>query len=369
LNIEEARANQVTAGLKPNPEFALTSDQVQFYGAPFRPLSNIQFIPTVSQLWERGNKRQLRSESAGISVSQSETDQMDLRRTMLFSLRDAFNRALTAKALLELAQENLQYYGKALAVNRDRVVAGDLARVDLARLELQMAQFESDLATAQVNVRTAKIDLLALLNERTPLDQFDITGRFDFSETVVPLRDLEERALATRPDLRSAETAIRKADAEHRLAVANGSWDPTIGGEYLWNPQVLNTVGFSVQIPLRIFDKNQGEKARTAVDITRAQRLRDQAEAGVIHDVDSAFVQLQSVRSLLVTYRDRYIPQSGEVRDVISFSYEHGGASLLDFLDAQKSYRDTQQAYRNLIGSYLTAVAQLNTAVGEEVIQ
>jgi cobalt-zinc-cadmium efflux system outer membrane protein len=371
LNIEEAKANQVTAGLRPNPLFALVSDQYQLFpsgGVPFRPLSSAQFIPSVSQLWERGHKRQLRVQSSGLAITQTESDQLDLRRTLTFSLRDAFNRTLTAKALLELAEQNLRYYNDALTLNRERVAAGDLARVDFARLELQLAQFESDLSTAQVNLRTAKIDLLALLNEHTPVDQFDVTGRFDFSDAVLPLPELEDRAVAARPDLRSAETAIRRAESDHRLARANGTWDPSIGGEYLWNPQVLNTVGFNLTIPIRIFDRNQGEKARTAVEITRTQRLRDQIAATVLHDVDASYMQLQSVRNLLIQYRDRYLKQSADVRDVVSFSYQHGGASLLDFLDAQKSYRDTQQAFRNLIGAYLTAVAQLNTAVGEEVI-
>jgi cobalt-zinc-cadmium efflux system outer membrane protein len=240
--------------------------------------------------------------------------------------------------------------------------------VDYQRLELQLAQFESDLSTAEVNLRTAKIDLLNLLNEHTAVDQFDITGRFDFNEPMPALPEVEETAVRLRPDLQAAEAGIRKAEADHRLAIANGTWDPSIGGEFLWNPQVLNTIGMNLNIPIRIFDRNQGEKARTAVEITRTQRVRDQVEAAILHDVDAAYVQVVSVRNLLVTYRDRYLRESADVRDTVSFAYDQGGSSLLDFLDAQKSYRDTQQAYRNLIGAYLSAVAQLNTAVGEEVI-
>ena len=371
LNIDEAKANQVTAGLRPNPQFSLTADQLQFYpgGDPFRPLANIQFNPSISQLWERGHKRQLRVDSAALGVAQAQTDTLDLRRTLLFNVRDAFNRTLTAKALLELSRTNLAEYSRGLALNRERMTAGDLARVDYTRLELQLAQFESDLSNAQVNLRTAKIDLLALLNDHTPLDQFDVTGPFDFAEALPPLSDVEERAVTVRPDLRSAETAVRRAEADHKLAIANGTADPTIGGEYLWNPQVQNTVGVNVSIPLRIFDKNQGEKARTAVEINRTQKLRDQIRTTVLHDVDAAYTQALGVRSLLVRYRDQFLKQSADARDVVSFSYQHGGASLLDFLDAQKSYRDTQQAYRILIGNYLTATAQLNLAVGEEVIR
>jgi len=370
LNIEEAKANTVTAGLRPNPDFGVGIDQYQLFpgGGPFRPVSNIQFTPTISQLWERRNKRPLRVESAQLAAQQTETDQLDLRRTMLFSLRDAFNRILTAKSLLALAEDNLQYYDKVVSINRDRLTAGDIARVDFQRVELQHVQVESDLETARVNLRTAKIDLMTLLNEHTSAERFDVNGKFDFSDVLPGLEGLEASALAQRPDLRSAETAIKKAETDHRLAIANGSWDPTIGGEYLWNPQVLNTVGVSLSVPLRVFDQNQGEKARTAVEITRTQKLRDSITNSVLHDVDGAYSQLLSVRNLLVAYRSKYIQESTDIRDVVSLSYQNGAASLLDFLDAQKSYRDTQQAYRNLIGSYLTAVAQLNTAVGLEVI-
>src|SRR5262249_12515196 len=201
-----------------------------------------------------------------------------------------------------------------------------------------------------------------------PIDSFDIMGDFDYKEQVILLDDVRRAALATRPDLQSANTAVRKAKVDHKLAWANGSADPTVGFEYARNPQV-NTTGFSMTIPLRIFDRNQGEKARTQIEITRAERLRDNIAAGIYRDVDSAYTQLQSVLRLLRPYKQKYLEESREIRDLVSFSYSKGGASLLEFLDAQRSYRDTQLAYRNLIGGYLTAVAQLNLAVGREEVQ
>jgi cobalt-zinc-cadmium efflux system outer membrane protein len=370
LNIQQSKANEITAGLRPNPQLSFITDQYQFFPSgsdPFRPLTSAQMIPTISQLWERKHKRQLRVESARLTTTGTETDTADLQRNLLFNLRDSFNRILQAKSLLELAQENLKYYDRVISVNHERFKAGDISKVDFQRVELQRVQFESDLASPEVNLRTAKIQLIALLNEQTPVDQFDVTGTFDYSEGILLAPELRQTALDSRPDLKSAKTAIERARVDNKLAFANGSADPTLGAEYLWNSSVNNTLGFSMNIPLRIFDRNQGEKARTALEIRRTERLEEGVVAGVFRDLDSAYAQVESVRVLLRPYRQKYLGESQQIRELISFSFSQGGASLLEFLDAQKSYRDTQLAYRNLVGSYLSALAQLSLAVGQEV--
>jgi cobalt-zinc-cadmium efflux system outer membrane protein len=128
-------------------------------------------------------------------------------------------------------------------------------------------------------------------------------------------------------------------------------------------------MGFSVNIPLRIFDRNQGEKARTRLDITKNEKLREATETQVFSDVDSAFATLNNTITLLRPYKSKYLAQAARVRETIAFSYQHGQASLVDFLDAQRDYRSVELAYLNLVGSYLTAASQLNLAVGREVIQ
>jgi len=272
-----------------------------------------------------------------------------------------------------LTQDNLSYYDRLLGISRDRFQAGDIAKVDLVRLELQRVQFESDVQNALVNLRTAKIQLLALLNDRTPVEQFDVTGPFAFKEEIPPLEEFRKTALATRPDLKSAIEAIEKAKTDHELAVANGSTDPTFSAWFSHNPSFANpyadnTIGGSVSIPLRLFDRNQGEKLRTQLDIGKSERLRDASEAQVFSDVDSAYATLMSNLTLLRPYKSKYLPQAVEVRDTISFSYQRGGASLLDFLQAQQDYRTTELNFLNLVGSYLTAASQLNLAVGQEVL-
>ena len=201
--------------------------------------------------------------------------------------------------MLQLAKDNLAYYDQVLDISRNRFDAGDIAQIDLDRLELQRVQYESDLQAAEENLQTAKIQLLTLLNDRTPIEQFDVTGPFDFSDQLMPRDEFRKIALDTRPDLKAAVEAVDKAQTDHKLAVANGSTDPTFGAWYTHNsstnnPFGINTLGVSVNIPLRIFDRNQGEKLRTQLDITRNERLRDAAEARVLSDVDSGYATLES---------------------------------------------------------------------------
>lgn len=367
LTVEEARANEVTASLRPNPQLGIVLDQFPVFNPSMLSPNSAQWTPAVTQLIERQSKRHLRYQSAQLATEAAQSEALDLERTLMFDLRDAFIRLLAAKSVLQLAQDNLAYYDKVIDVNTERYKAGDVAKIDLQRVELQRAQFQSDYQTAQVSLQQAKLDLLNLMNEKTPAGQFDVLGEFDFHDAIPDLGELRNTALSARPDLQSAQTSAHKAEVDHKLAWANGSTDPTLGLEYQ-RTQNINTLGIDLQIPLRIFDRNQGEKQRTQIEIDRSQRLREALQSGVLHDVDSAHATLLSLLGLLSPYRDRYIPEADAVRETISFSYAHGGASLLEFLDAQREYRDTQLAYRNLIASYLAAVNQLNFAVGREVI-
>jgi len=376
LNIDESRAAEITAFLRPNPDLTLSTDGTQLsrYEGVWRPFAGTQYGPAISYLHEREHKRELRRDQARESTAIAESSYLDQERSLTFNLRNAFVQTLQAKAVLQNAQENLAYWDRELAVNRTRFHAGDIAQMDLNRLDLQRIQFESDFETAMVNLRTAKIQLLMLLNDRTPIERFDVTGPYEFAEELRPLEEFRNIALDTRPDLKVAVQNVELAKITHQLAVASGSTDPTFS---LWvthnpsfnNPFDNNTIGGSVSIPLRIFDRNQGEKARTQIDIGRNERLRDANEAQVFNDVDSAYWTLVQNVNLLKPYKTKYLSLATDVRDKVSFSFRNGASSLLDYLDAEKSYRDTRLAYLNLIGSYLAAASQMNLAVGREVLQ
>jgi cobalt-zinc-cadmium efflux system outer membrane protein len=376
LGVDEMKAAEITAYLRPNPQFTLATDgtQVARYQGVWRPFAGTQISPNVSYLHERERKRELRLESAKEGTKIAASQHEDLDRNLLFDLRSQFVATLGAKAVLDLAKADLAYYDKIIEISRSRMKAGDIAQIDLDRIELLRVQYEAEIQTAMINLRTAKIQLLQLLNERTPVEQFDVTGTFDFTDDLKPLEDFRQIALDERPDLRAALESVQQANTNHKLAVANGSTDPTFSGWYTYNPSFNNpydhqTVGASVSIPLRIFDRNQGEKQRTQIDIGRDQQLTEAARALVFSDVDSAHAQVESNLALLRPYKAQYKAQALRVRDTVTYSYQHGGASLMDFLNAQSDYRAVELAYLQLIGSYLTAAGQLNLAVGSEVIQ
>jgi cobalt-zinc-cadmium efflux system outer membrane protein len=376
LSVDESKAQEITAFLRPNPDFTLATDGTQLSSTEgtWQPFAGTQFTGSLSYLHERRHKRELRLQSAQKATAVSQSQFADQERNLLFNLRNAFVQALQAKAVLALARENLTYYDQVLRLSRERKQTGDIAQVDVDRLEVQRVQYETDIQTATVNLRSAKIQLLALMLDRTPVEQFDVTGVFDFQDRLMPLEELRAIALESRPDLRAAIQSEDKAKTDHRLAIANGSTDPTFAGwvshNASFNNQFANNyLGASVSIPLRIFDRNQGEKARTEIEIRRTERLRAATQAQAYSDVDSAYVTVSSNLALLASYKARYLAQALRVRQTIAFSYERGGASLLDFLQAQQDYRQVQLNYLNLIGSYLTSASQLNLAVGKEVIQ
>ncbi|MGD0270284.1 MAG: TolC family protein [Candidatus Sulfotelmatobacter sp.] len=371
LNISELQAQEITAHLRPNPNLALLTDQIAPFttGEPHGVFAYLLPSATVSYLHERAHKRELRTESAQKGTAVGRSQQKDLERGLLFNLRSAFVQTLQAKAVLKVSLDNLEYYDHVLKISRDRFEAGDIAQIDLDRLELQRVQYESDVQTAEVNLRTAKIQMLMLLNDRTPIEQFDLVGVFDFNDQIESLESYRLTALESRPDLKAAIQSVDKAQTDYKLAVANGSTDPTFSFDVGRNPPIDFYFGFDVSFPLRIFDRNQGEKLRTKLDITRQERLKDAAEAQVFSDVDTAYATLNSNLTLLRPYKQKYLAQAVRVRETILFSYQHGGASLLDFINAENDYRAVELSYVNLVGSYLTSAAQLNQAVGREVIQ
>jgi cobalt-zinc-cadmium efflux system outer membrane protein len=376
INVEEMKAEEITAFLRPNPQLAGATDGTQLarHAGVWQPVSGTQYQGSFSYLHERERKRELRLQSAKEGTQITASQHEDLERNLLFNLRSMFVQTLEAKAVLDLARADLDYYDKIIDISRARFKVGDIAQIDLDRIELLRVQYEAEIETATVNLRTAKFELLELLNERTPVDKFDVTGTFDWSDALRPLEDYHQIALDNRPDLRAAIETIQQSDTNHKLAVSNGSTDPTYSAWATYNPSFNNpndkeTLGLSVSIPLRIFDRNQGEKKRTLLDIDRSRSARDAAQAQVFDDVDSTYEQLRSNMALLRPYKEKYRDQATRVRDTVTFSYEHGAASLMDFLNAQSDYRVVQLAYVQLIGSYLTFVGQMNMALGREEIQ
>ena len=367
--IESSRAAEVTAGLRPNPTFQndTTSATLGVY-----------------QEIEVGGKRRARLESARLATSMSQTDFADARRTLVYNVRQAFVGALLGKANAALARENLTTFGKVVDLNRLRFESGALSGADLQRIELQMLQFQTDLEEASVALDTAKATLRALLGGSLVPEDFDVEGELEATPFEKTLPELERLALANRPDLRSAETEVQKAAADFRLARANGYPDPTIGtsllhtGNEVGGPswfqpfypkgETSNAMGLGISFPLPVFNRNQGEIARTSSEQRRAQFLAEATRNQVVQDVDSAYAAFQSSRERVRWYEQTYLSRAKDSRDTAEFAYEKGATSALELLDAERTYRATELAYRRELAAYETNLAQLDAAVGKAVI-
>lgn len=357
FELEGARANEITAGLRPNPTAAYTGEK--FGGTSF-----LEHTVTLGQTIETGGKRQRRVESATLATRVSEYDLADVRRQVLFEVKKAFTDVLVAQAALELAEQNLRTLGEVERIQRFRAEKGDISELELLRIEVQKFTFERDAADARQAVRAAKIALRAVVAPDRLPEAFEVEGKLEFREVVLEVPVLRRRALERRPDVLEAEAARRKGRADIKLARANAWWDITPQIEYKRTDSNEQTVGVGFSIPIRIFDRNQGEIARTQAEVKRLDAQRDAVLAQVVSQIDTSMSALGVEREKFLLLRDIYLPKAQRARETVEFAYRRGGLSVLDFLDAQRTYRETALEYLRALGNYSAAVYQLEAAVG-----
>jgi outer membrane protein, heavy metal efflux system len=357
VEVSSVRANEITAGLIPNPQASYTATQLGSRN------QDQQHTVTVGQTIETGGKRRRRVESAQAATAVTTQELFDVRRQVVLQVKRAFTDALVARATLALAEDNLKSLDEVERIQRFRAERGDISELELLRLQVQRFAFERDAADARLASEAARIALRAAISPAAVDERVEIVGDLDFRDVPADLEPLRQRALEARPDLRAAAAAYAKAQADVRLARANAWWDVT--------PQALyerigpdNTFGFGVSIPLRIFDRNQGEIARTLAEVDRSASLRQAVAAQVLADVDTAYAGLVIQRERVVLLRDTYLPKALQARRTVEFAYRRGGVSLLDFLDAQRTYRETGVEHIRALGNFAAALYQLEAAVG-----
>jgi outer membrane protein, heavy metal efflux system len=352
-------ANEITAGLRPNPTANFLAEQ--FGGAS--DASRTQYTLSVGQLIELGGKRQRRIDSAQAATRVTGHELDDVRRQIIFQVKKSFTDALAGRESVALAEQNLQGLDELERIQRFRAERGDISELELLRIQVQRFAFERDAADARQALRAAKIALRAAAGPDRIAEEFDLVGELAVTDIAPTQSDLYRRALANRPDLRAAEAASEKATADIRLARANAWWDVTPQVEYQRiGPD--NTIGFGIGLPIRIFDRNQGEIARTRAEAQRVEAAREAVAIQALSEVDTALVALRTAQQKLTVLRDTYLPKAKQARDTTEFAYRRGGVSLLDYLDAQRTYRDTAAEYLRTLGSYWTSFYHLETAVG-----
>jgi cobalt-zinc-cadmium efflux system outer membrane protein len=370
--IQQNEAQEITANLRPNPTLTLDSQflpifQPSQFSADYIN-TTAQFDAGISYLFERGKKRQHRLQAAEDATAQTKATVTDNERTLTFNVASQFLTTQLAESSLDLALQDMKSFQNTVDISEERYKAGDISEVDYLKIKLQLLQFQSDVSMAQLAKTQALVGLRQLLGYQTVPEDFDVTSDFDYKPVGMKLEDLQAQALQNRPDYRAAVLGVTAAKSQYELAKANGKVDITGTADYD-HVSAVSAASFFGSLQIPIFNRNQGEIARTNYVINQAQELRLAASDQVLSDVLNAYEGVRENDQIITLYRGGYLDASQKTRDITEYSYKRGAASLLDFLDAERSYRATQLAYRQSLAAYLTAVEQLREAVGTRSLQ
>jgi cobalt-zinc-cadmium efflux system outer membrane protein len=364
-HVAATKASEVTAGLRQNPSFTVSGADITLDAN--NPANPYSYSANVSRLFERGQKRRWRLDIAHATTDVTQSQYKDTERQTILQVKQAFTNMLVAKAALKIAQDNLDGYHKTVDLSKARLDAGDISATDFDRIDLQLAEFESDYDNAHLNLAQASDSLQLLMGIEKPTDTFDIIGTLDPPQLTATMVQIEQLALAARPDYLAAEQSVRLSDSNVRLADADGTTDPTLGGEYE-RTSTFNTAGFQLSIPLRIFDRNQGEKQRTRYEAQSSRFAEIAARNQVINDVDQAWAGYDAALSLAKRYNSHYVDEATRVRDNLEYSYRHGGTTLLDYLDALRDYRQIHLDALNANQQVWLSIHQLSFAAATEIV-
>ena len=365
--IQQSQAEETTANLRPNPTLFTDWEYLPLFSPSAQ---NSQYLHDSTEadlglgyLIERGRKRQHRLQAARDITVQTRSLVADNERSLTFNVASLFVNVQLAESTLELAEQDLKSFQQTVDLGEIRYKAGAISEDDYLKIKLQLLQFETDLQQAQLARVQALSDLRQFLGYESVSPDYDVTGQFDYQPLKGNLEDLQLKALQNRPDLRAAQQGVTAANSQYELQRAIGKPDVTVQANYS-HVNGINTATFYGSIPLPIFNRNQGEIARTRFAITQAQEQEKATNGQALTDVRDAYEGLRTNDKVVILYRSGYLDVAQKDRDISEYAYKRGAASLLDFLDAERSYRATQLAYRQALAAYLLALEQLREAVG-----
>jgi outer membrane protein, heavy metal efflux system len=365
--IQQDQALETTANLRPNPVLTLDAQflpifQPSEFSAEYID-QTAQFDAGISYLFERGKKRQHRLQAAQDVTAQAKSQVTDNERTLTFNVASQFISVQLAESTLDLALLDMKSFQDTVDISQARYNAGDISEGDFLKIKLQLLQFQQDVAQSQLAKVQALVGLRQLLGYDSVPEDYDVTSDFDYVPVQMKLEDLQSKALQNRPDFRAAQQGVTAAKSQYELAKANGKVDVTGTFDYD-HVSSVNTGSFFGSFQIPIFNRNQGEIARTNYAINQAQEQELAASDQVMSDVLTAYEGVRENDLVVTQFRSGYLDAAQKSRDITEYSYKRGAATLLDYLDAERSFRAIQLSYRQSLASYITAVEQLREAVG-----
>jgi cobalt-zinc-cadmium efflux system outer membrane protein len=371
LAIDQAKAGEITAALKPNPVYTNLNEDFPLLSPNYLTLDNLrtnqEFTNSLAYTIERGGKRLKRLQVAQDTTDVTVKTVADNERQLRFQVAQAFINALLAKSNLEFAREDLKNFLQVVEINQQRMKSGDIAEADYLKIKLQQLQFEQDVSSAEIALVQGKASLRQLVGYDTVPEDFDIIGDLKHAKYPATQKDLENEALLSRPDHLAAQSAVKLANDTVTLAYGNRARDLTVESEYKRNGPV-NGLGFGFSIELPVHDRNQGEIARSKAAVSQALESAESVRVGVLTDVRSAYAGYRTAEEVASLYESGYLDQAAQSREISNYAYQRGAATLLDMLDAERSYRATQLAYRQALAVYMASTEQINFVVGKKVM-
>jgi cobalt-zinc-cadmium efflux system outer membrane protein len=365
--IQQSQAQEITANLRPNPTLNWDSQFIPVFSPgdfSSDTLSNLQqFDIGVGYLFERGHKRQNRLQAARDATAVTAAQVADTERTLVFNIAQQFINVLLANSTLQFAEEALRSFQDTVTISEQRYKAGDISEGDFLKIKLQLLQFQTDVSSARVAKVQALGSLRQLIGYASLPHAYDVVGELDYQPLTAGLSDLQAKALAERPDLQAAKKGVKAANSQISLAKADAKVDFNASASYSHVSGASSTSLF-FNVPLPFFNRNQGEIARTKFALTQAELTARAAEDTVLTDVTNAYESASSNQDVVKLYLSGYLKQAQDSRDISQYAYKGGAATLLDFLDAERSYRSTQLAYRQAVAAYMLSLEQLRQAVG-----
>ena len=365
--ILQNQAQEITANLRPNPTLGMDTQFVPFFSPQDFSGENLnetqQFDIGLSYLFERGHKRQRRLQAARDTTAVTRAQVADAERTLTFNVGQQFVSVLLAESTLQFALEDLKGFQQTVDISEAQLKAGYIGEGDYLKIKLQLLQFQTDVSSARLAKLQALVNLRELLGYEAVPAEFDVVGELEYQPLKGNVEDLQARALRERPDFRAAELGVTAAESQIALAKANAKVD--VNGTYdFTHVSGENTASIFANFALPIFDRGQGEIARTRYALSQAQQQKQSASDTVLSDVANAYESVRSNDEVVKLYTSGYLKQAQDSRDISEYAYKRGAASLLDFLDSERSYRSVQLAYRQALAAYMTALEQLKEAAG-----
>jgi cobalt-zinc-cadmium efflux system outer membrane protein len=364
--IQQNQAQEITANLRPNPVLSWDSQFIPVFSGDFSAdtLNNLQqFDVGVGYLFERGHKRQNRLQAARDQTAVTAAQVADTERMLIFNVSQQFINVLLANSTLQFAQEGLRSFQETVDISEQRYRAGDISEGDYLKIKLQLLQFQTDLSSARVAKVQALGSLRQLVGYASLPHAYDVVGDLAYQPLTAGLADLQAKALAERPDLQAAKKGVKAANSQISLAKADAKVDVNASASYSHVSGASSTSLF-FNVPLPFFNRNQGEIARTRFALTQAELIERAAEDTVLTDVTNAYEAANSNQEVVKLYVSGYLKEAQDSRDISQYAYKGGAATLLDFLDAARSYRSTQLAYRQALAAYMLSLEQLRQAMG-----